>query len=221
MDLIAHRGFAARHPGNTLRAVRAAVRRADWVEIDVRRCRTGEPVVVHDATLDRVTDATGPVAERDPEELAALSVLGSDEGVPTLAAVLETIAATEAGINVELKEPVWAALDRLRASEVSRERVLVSSFDADTLQAVAERSSVPLALLFANGPDAALDTATSLGCAAVHPYRRCCDAGFINTAHGAGFDVNAWTVKTETQADRLAALDVDGLIVDAPACCRS
>ncbi len=218
MDLIAHRGFAARHPGNTLRAVRAAVRRADWVEIDVRRCRTGEPVVVHDATLDRVTDATGPVAERDPEELAALSVLGSDEGVPTLAAVLETIAATEAGINVELKEPVWAALDRLRASEVSRERVLVSSFDADTLRGVRERSGFATAYLTRSAEEA-LSTAADLDCAAVHPHHSLVDAEFVDRAHDRDLAVNAWTVVERSTARRLRRAGVGGVIADHPDVC--
>ena len=63
MRLIAHRGFAAVHPENTVRAVRAAARVADAVEVDVRRCATGELVVIHDATVDRVTDGTGPVAD--------------------------------------------------------------------------------------------------------------------------------------------------------------
>jgi glycerophosphoryl diester phosphodiesterase len=220
VDCIAHRGFAGVNPENTVQAVRAAASAgADWVEIDVRRCGSGELVVFHDATLDGLTGATGSVAATPLETLQSLSIGDSDAGVPTLAEVFEALPGG-VGLNVELKERGLAA-DCLAVFDRYDTEVLVSSFDADTLQAVAERSSVPLALLFANGPDAALDTATSLGCAAVHPYRRCCDAGFINTAHGAGFDVNAWTVKTETQADRLAALDVDGLIVDAPACCRS
>lgn len=218
MDLFAHRGFAARHPENTRRAVRAAARQADWVEVDVRRCRTGEPVVVHDATLDRVTDATGPVAERDRETLAGLSVLGSGDGVPTLAAVLEDLAPLAVGVNLELKEPVWTALDRVRASGVAGERVLVSSFDADTLRGVGERSGLDTAYL-ADAARDALSVATDLGCAAVHPHHSLVDPGFVDRAHDEGLAVNAWTVAERSTADRLRAAGVDGVIADHPDVC--
>lgn len=217
MDLIAHRGFAARHPENTRGAVRAAASRAAWVEVDVRRCRTGEAVVIHDATLDRVTGATGPVADCDPADLAALSVLDSGEGVPTLAAVLEALPAPT-GINVELKEPVWAALDRLRESTVGADRVLVSSFDADTLRGVAERSGVDTAYL-TDTAEGALSTAVDVGCVAVHPHHSLVDAAFVEAAHDRGLAVNAWTVTERSTADRLRATGVDGVIADHPDVC--
>ena len=60
--VIAHRGSSAEAPENTLPAFEAAVRRgADAVELDVRLTADGAPVVIHDETLDRTTDRTGPV----------------------------------------------------------------------------------------------------------------------------------------------------------------
>ncbi len=184
----------------------------------MRRCRTGEPVVVHDATLDRVTGATGPVAERDPEDLASLSVLGSGEGVPTLTAILEDLARLDAGVDVELKEPAWAALDRLRDSAVDAERVLVSSFDADTLRAVGERSAFDTAYLTFSG-ESAVSTALDLDCVAVHPHHSLVDAAFVDRAHDRDLAVNAWTVAERSTADRLRAAGVDGVIADHPEVC--
>ena len=61
--VIAHRGSSSEAPENTLHAFEAAVRcGADAVELDVRLTADGAPVVIHDATLDRTTDRTGPVA---------------------------------------------------------------------------------------------------------------------------------------------------------------
>lgn len=220
MNCIAHRGFADSNPENTLPAVRAAADAgADWVEIDVRRCQSEELVVFHDETLDGLTDATGRVAETPLETLRSLTVGDSEATIPTLAAVFEAVP-DGVGLNVELKENGLAE-DCLAVFDRYDNDVLVSSFDADALREFATVSDVPLALLFANGPDAALDVARDIGCGAVHPFRRCCDAGVVDTAHGAGFDVNAWTVQNGTQADRLASLGVDGLIVDAPRFCRS
>lgn len=219
MNCIAHRGFAGVNPENTVPAVRsAAAAGADWVEIDVRRCESGELVVFHDETLDRLTDATGPVSGAPLDTLRSLAVGDSEAAIPTLAEVFEAVP-DGVGLNVELKERGLAA-DCLAVVDRHDTEVLVSSFDADALREVAAVSDVRLGLLFANGPAAALDLARDIGCGAVHPFRRCCDAGFVDTAHGAGFDVNAWTVQSGTQADRLASLGVDGLIVDAPRFCR-
>ena len=130
MRLIAHRGFAGERPENTLSAVRRAVESADAVEVDARRCASGEVVVVHDETVDRVTDGTGPVDERTREELAVLSVLGSDEGVPTLGEVAAAIP-DGVGLVLELKE-AGIAEDAL-AAVAGVDDLVVSSFVADAL----------------------------------------------------------------------------------------
>ena len=117
MRLIAHRGFAGVNPENTLTAVGEAATVADAVEVDIRRCATGELVVVHDETVDRVTDGEGPVADHSLAELRGLDVLGTGEGVPTLEAVLEAVP-DGVGANVELKEPGTAA-DALAAMDAS------------------------------------------------------------------------------------------------------
>ncbi|HWQ00281.1 MAG TPA: glycerophosphodiester phosphodiesterase family protein, partial [Vicinamibacterales bacterium] len=61
--VFAHRGGAALAPENTIAAFdRGLACGADGLELDVRLARDGVPVVIHDATLDRTTDAVGPVA---------------------------------------------------------------------------------------------------------------------------------------------------------------
>ena len=76
--LIAHRGGSALAPENTLLAFRQALEwwRADVLELDVQPTRDGEVVVIHDPTLDRTTDGTGPVAARTFAELRALDAGG-------------------------------------------------------------------------------------------------------------------------------------------------
>jgi hypothetical protein len=80
--------------------------RADAVAVDVRRCGSGDLVVVQDATVDRVTNREGAVVDMTAAELVALDVLGSGEGVPALDRVLDAAAAP---VNLELKERGWAA----------------------------------------------------------------------------------------------------------------
>jgi glycerophosphoryl diester phosphodiesterase len=235
-DLIAHRGFAARHPENTVSAFRDALAAgADGVELDVRAAADGTPVVCHDATVDRTTDGSGAVADHSPAELAALSVPGSDEGVPTLAAVLDALPQTT--VYAELKEVgvAAAAADLLAATDHA---VVVSSFDAAALAGLpkhglstAGRASEPrlaTALLAASdGPDA-VERAADLGCAMVHLHASVCDERTVAAAHDRGLAVAAWTLAppgtdgdewTVTDPDihdHLRTVGVDALIADAP-----
>jgi len=227
VNCIAHRGFAGAYPENTLTAVRRALDAgADGIEVDVRRCGSGEPVVIHDETVDRVTGRGGAVSALSRSELAACSVLGTGEGVPTLAAVCEALPA-DTRLHLELKE-VGVAADAVALAAGYPFDLLVSSFDTAALDAAAGVADVALAYLFGNlphvsrvqaDPDAALATARDLGCAAVNPHWSHCDAAFVERAQDAGFAVNAWTVQSREAADTLAAAGVDGLISDAPAFC--
>jgi glycerophosphoryl diester phosphodiesterase len=219
VNCIAHRGFAGRHPENTLAAVRAAVEQgADGIEVDVRRCGSGELVVVHDETVDRVTDATGVVGTLSRAELAALSVLGTGEGVPTLAAVCRAVPPS-VELVLELKEPV--ATDAAAVAGRHECSVTLSSLSADRLREVAgdRGPSVPLALVFYEDPGRALDVATDLDCAAVHPHWRLCEDSLVTSAHERALGVCAWTAESAETARRLADAGVDGVMVNSPGDC--
>jgi glycerophosphoryl diester phosphodiesterase len=211
---IAHRGFAGVNPENTLAAVRDSVGRAGGVEFDVRQCGSGELVVCHDATVDRTTDGSGAAADHSVEELAALSVEGSDGGVPTVRTVLDAI---PDGVvcHAELKERVGPAFEALVADLEPDCEVVVSSFEAGALEGV---ESLPRALAVAEADDA-VERARDLDCAAVHPAMDVCDAGLVERAHDAGLAVNAWTVTDPAETRRLRDLGVDGVITDLPSCC--
>jgi len=218
VNCIAHRGFAAKHPENTLSAVRGAVEAgADGVEVDVRRCATGEIVVIHDETVDRVTDGTGAVADRSLAELQDLDVLGTGEGVATLADVVAVLPDGVA-LHVELKETGIAA-DALAVATEHGGDVVVSSFETATLREAREAGGESLALLFGSDRDGVLDDARRLDCRAVHPHRELCEASFVVRCHEAGFAVNAWTVQSSAQGEWLHDAGVNGLIADAPAYC--
>src|SRR5690348_15852358 len=98
---IADRGGSRLRPENTLLAFRHAVALGvEAIECDVHLYSDGEPVVVHDATLERTTDAHGPVSALSARQLAAVDAAahfgftegypyrGQGAGIPTLAEVL-------------------------------------------------------------------------------------------------------------------------------------
>jgi glycerophosphoryl diester phosphodiesterase len=90
---IAHRGL---HGGglieNTLGAAAAAVALNYGIEVDLQLSADGEVVVFHDTTLDRLTDANGPLAARTLTDLKKLAFRNSRERIPTLQELLDTVA---------------------------------------------------------------------------------------------------------------------------------
>lgn len=110
VEVIAHRGFSAEAPENTVIALVAGVEAgADAVEFDVHAAGDGTPVLLHDETLRRTTTGNGRVTDYTAEELGRLdagSWFGSDfagEPVPSLAAALQALPDPGVRIYAELK----------------------------------------------------------------------------------------------------------------------
>ena len=194
---IAHRGFAGVYPENTVAAVEAAVAQATTVEIDVMPTADGEIVVFHDDTLARLTDAPESVAETAVWELpydriAGYSVLGTEQSIPLLDAVLTAIPPTVT-VNIELKNPGStglrfaetldgaardAAVDRWRAfvgqvldiATDGGHDLLLSSFYEGALAATRELApSVPIAAVVHESVDTGLELARRYDVEAIHP----------------------------------------------------
>jgi glycerophosphoryl diester phosphodiesterase len=161
MQVYGHRGASAERPENTLAAFRRAVELgAAGIELDVHLSGDGVPVVIHDATLDRTTDGTGPVDGRTAAELAALDA-GGGEGVPTLAQVLDLIdpgaGGTPLKVNIEIKSDAAAQAMLDEVAGRPGLRWAVSSFDWSVIRYV--RSQHPDAELWPTtfGPREAMD----------------------------------------------------------------
>ena len=215
MRLIAHRGFRSIYPENTLEAVEAAAAVADGIEIDVRRCASGELVVIHDPTVDRIADGDGAVADLTRSELEALDVLGSGAGVPTLVEALRTIPG-HVGVNVELKEQGTEA-DALRHLSSTHPNSIVSAFDRDVLaECRAVDPTVPRAYLTAESGTECVSAAVDLDCEFLHPPADACTEHLVNATHRAGMSVTAWTVDSASETEPLADVGVDGVIADRP-----
>ena len=144
--VVAHRTTMGHAPENTLAGVRrAAELGCDGVEIDVRLCADGVPVLIHDDLLDRTTDATGRIADTTLQQLESIDA-GGGERIPTLRQALAEI---DAGmlLIIELKVTpgddiaalVQAVLDDV-ADANALPWVWFWSFDSDTVIELAERA---------------------------------------------------------------------------------
>jgi glycerophosphoryl diester phosphodiesterase len=111
-------GFEHAVPENSLAALeRCVALGVDLVEVDVRRARDGQLVVMHDAKVDRTTNGKGRVADLSLAEIQALRLKGDTaqaEAPPTLEAFLRA-ARGRILVNIDLKGPYAA-----QAAEIAR-----------------------------------------------------------------------------------------------------
>ncbi len=88
----AHRGLHGKGvPENSLKAFSLAAEKDYGIELDVQLTRDGEVVVFHDYTTDRMTGLHGKISELTYKELSALSLGNTDERIPRLSDVLNTV----------------------------------------------------------------------------------------------------------------------------------
>ncbi|MBK4216003.1 phosphodiesterase [Paracoccus caeni] len=101
---IAHRGLhGPGKPENSLAAAQAAIDAGYGIELDIQPASDGTPMVFHDYRLKRLVGQDGVIGQYDVEALAAMRILGSDQGVPTLAEFLELVAG-KVPLLVEIKD---------------------------------------------------------------------------------------------------------------------
>jgi glycerophosphoryl diester phosphodiesterase len=144
--LCAHRAAMASHPENTLPAIREAIRvGAHMIELDVRLTRDGVPVLMHDDTVDRTTDGTGPVTDLTFAEVRALdagawkSPLFRGSRVPTL---VEALSVFPANIWVDLDMKggyeLGVVVGRLVASMEMTDQVVLACGDLSSARGAKE-----------------------------------------------------------------------------------
>lgn len=226
-----HRGASGSAPENTLEAFSLAARMgADGVELDVHLCRTGELVVAHDETVDRVSGGSGRIADLSLKELKSLAFNRThpefrNARIPLLSEVFELLKPTGLSINIELKNSIidYPDLERKVLESAARnfelDRILFSSFNHFSMVRMkALEPSVPCGLLYEAVLVSPWEYAKKLGMDAVHPHYSevLLTADECSAAHKAGIQVNTWTVNAPEAMDAVLSEGVDILITNFP-----
>jgi len=214
---------------------------ADGLELDVHLSSDGVPVVCHDPTLDRTTNASGRIDRRTAAELSRIDAgfRWADEagntpfrdrgvGVPTLREVLSRF--TDVPIIIEMKVD-RREMGRAVAAEVlaasAVDRVCAASEGVHAVTAA--REALPAMATSASRWDVRLALYRSWAHWPVRGGRyggyqvpetagliRVVSPAFIRHAHSAGLEVQVWTVDDEGDMERLLAWNVDALITNRP-----
>ena len=215
MFIIGHRGARALAPENTLLAVRTGMQCADFVEVDVRLSADGVPVIMHDETVNRTTNGTGPVHGYTLHDLKLLNA-GEGEQIPTLEEVCHQVK-EECGLVVEIKEPGSEApvCTTLRRNP-PRDLVIVS-FHPESITAA--RALIPGVRTGIISSHTALDLpalAGNIGADMLLPRFDLVTREMITECRGWGLPVIAWTLNTEDAFRMAEDLGIDGFATDDP-----
>ena len=232
--VIAHRGASGVAPENTLAAFRAALAMdVDGVELDYRHTADGVPVVMHDASLLRTTNAASIWSQRDRAvadcslvELASLDA-GSwfgdahsfaNEALPTLEAALELICGAGRIAVIERKAGDAATLIALLDRKELMDAVVVMAFDWSFL-ADCHRLTPQLRLVaLGEGPlDAeVLQNAQGKHASIIGWNQSHLTANEIASIHTAGMAAWTWTVDDPRRIEQLIFDGIDAITSNFP-----
>lgn len=219
---IGHRGAKGYVTENTLASIQKAMDLGvDGIEIDIHRCKTGELVVFHDFTLDRLSNGQGDITNFTLSELKALKLKGAYK-IPTLVEVLDLVD-NKCLLNIELKgiDTVDGVAKIIEAYVNNKswtyKNILVSSFQHNLLATLRERNQeVPLGILTDTNLKEAIDVAKELKARAIHPDFNMLTKEDVAQIKAEGYKVYTWTVNEYKDIERMVHYKVDGIISDFP-----
>jgi len=231
--IASHRGGSFLWPENSLTAFRESARLPlEQVECDIHASADGAAVIMHDATLDRMSDGTGPVVDLSAATLAALRVRGCEaRRVPILDDLLGVLEGTGIAPRIEIKADargrayaglvprVLADLDR----RGMRRSAWIIAFAAPTVaEAAAAGGLAGVAWLLEDrgwrslGAAGVVAVAQRYGFPEIGLPEATLDAEACTLLRAAGLRISIWGADREASIRRAFGLGVDVLTTDDP-----
>ena len=232
--IIAHRGYSAKYPENTLAGFEAAIQAgAVMIELDVMLSRDRKVVVIHDAILERTTNGKGSVADFTLAELKQLDA-GSwfdaqiaGQQIPELSEVLDLVNG-RAYVNIEIKSNAFEpghppdAIEK-QVVELLRQKNLlgtcmISSFDVNILEQIAFMEHRPATAFISKKPanKKTVNMCSRLMVFSWHPDQRVVKLNQVKQMHAAGIRVFPYNVDVMEDFARMTEMQVDGVITNDP-----
>ena len=213
---IAHRGARAYEPENTLRSFNKAIEfGVDAIELDVRKTKDNELVVIHSDDVNKTTNGNGKVNELTLEQIKKL-VTEKDEPVPTLEEVLDSVG-KKVKILIEIKEN---GIEEKTISLIQKKKLLdnvvIISFHEEVLKKVREiNDQVETGLVYVRHKNP-IKIALNIKAQYLLSLYRFTHSKNINKAHENGLKIIVWTVNNKEEVEEFKNKGVDGIAVDRP-----
>ncbi|WP_206930697.1 glycerophosphodiester phosphodiesterase [Roseococcus thiosulfatophilus] len=232
-EIASHRGGAFIWPENSLLAIREALKwSAEQVELDVHASADGEPVVMHDATLDRTTDGQGPVVAQSWEALAQLRIRGTGgETIPHLSHAARLIQEGGQVLRLEVKadaqgRPYPGLVARCAAvvdQHGMRARTVFMSFEAASVAEAAALGGFAQTVWLAGGwtlrgmrPRDTVAMCRSCGATELGVPEGLADATLRDALRAEGLRLSVWGANHAPTLHRALRLGVDVIATDDP-----
>ncbi len=220
MRKIGHRGACGHAPENTLASVRKALElNVAGFEFDIQLSKDGEPMVIHDDTLERTTSGKGLVADYTYAELQKLDA-GNGERIPHLNDVFALVnGACE--LVIELKAEACVQVEKCIRAWVEKgwnyKQIWVISFNHFQLLEMKKlNSNIQTGVLFECIPVSLAALAEDAGAKAICPYVGCMNKALADDARARGLKIFTWTANKPRDIAHAKALGVDGIMSDFP-----
>lgn len=225
MIYFAHRGASAERPQNSVAAFkRARALGATAYELDVHLLRDGQLAVHHDYSLLTTTGRDtllGTLTQADLARYPLINTFTAEKcTIPLLRDVLPVVRENLACLNIEIKNDgnYYPGIEKVLLTELRAQapdilpKILFSSFDYPTLARLRELDKSVRIGRLCRAFD--VQEVLALGARSVHMNQSRLTPEIIKTCHAHGLQVFAYTVNTQEDAARLAALGADGIFTD-------
>ena len=223
--IVGHRGVPSLVAENTLAgALKAAELGADAVESDIYLTKDNHIVVIHDGTVDRTTDGTGPVEEKTLDELKALTVEGA-HAIPTMDEYFTALKDKEVVHFIEIKSGKLEIVEHLKQA-IDRndvwDQVIVISFNSGQLlklQEVMPGVSGGFLTGFTTGSNMTKNlrqilNATQLYSSTFNPSYKNLSPSVMEASKHRGTTFWPWTFRDQTEAESYYLAGTHGMTTD-------
>ena len=213
-QIIAHRGASGHAYENSLSSFALAKQlRADGVELDIHSTLDGVFLVHHDWAVPGVG-----VIGALPHDAFLAHRLPNGEPIPTLGQVLEELGAFQVWIEVKTLAPQWdARLLQVMKAGPSPEQYAIHGFDHRIIGRIgAQAPLLRRGVLSASYPVDLLAPMAAVGADTLWQEAALIDRAMVETLHGAGKKLIAWTANEPAEIARLTALGIDGICGNYP-----
>lgn len=217
VKIIAHRGVPLEAPENSRASFAAAVKMgAETIEMDLRMTKDGQLIVMHDDSIDRMTNGRGRVAAMTLVDIHTYT-LPNGEKVPTVDEVVDNFRGQVKFVfDLKVIEAVEGLLDLVESRDISTETVF-SAFNGEIIRRIEEvDQNYQTAIACWLVTKRLIDYAAKNGVEYLHPYYRFLTKGRVKLAQEAGLGVNPWTLVYRRDIQRMMSYGVDGLITGRP-----
>lgn len=234
--IIAHRGWSGSYPENTLIGMREAIKLGcHMIEFDVALSLDRRPIIIHDDSLSRTTNAFGLVKEMSYRDLRKLDA-GSwfhpkymGARLPSLDEILLISRGSGIMVNIEIKKECFDSelhtdgiehqvIDAVKKYRV-QDRVVISCFRWDIIERI-HRLAPELKTALLHYKDVGRLNPAELkdryGIVSFNPHCIDLTQKFVDQCHEAGLQVFPFTVNSYRDMEKYIDMEVDGIFTNHP-----